>query len=513
MDERLLDKKWRMSHLYKLISKDIEKITFRYNPAQADFNQNKHTRNIILKSRQLGFSSFECIDSLDDVLFNKNFSASIINYEQKEAIKMFDNKIKFAWDNLPEEIKGLYELNTERRNMLRVGFGDKSYSSIDVVNSARGTTSTRIHVTELAKMARKYPRDAAELITGTIPSVPMMGRIDIESTAEGSDGIFYEMFMEAWNRPRDPLPTEFKAHFYNWQWDKEDIARKVKVPIPFKQMDSGPLFEEYQKQHSLTDIEITYYYLTWLSVNKDWNKMRQEYPSTIEESFEGSGYKMFDQYVLDKMQPTLRNGTIFEDWIFYAPYIDGHNYSIGVDVGQGIGLDSSAIVVVDISGTKAEIVAEYCSAKIPPGLLAYEIVRGAQRYGNPIVGVERNNVGHTTLTILKGIYPNVYTEVIEDKMADTVTEKLGWHTNQYTKPKMMYELSDAIRDGLLACPSKYIYEELRTYDKEDVRVASFNPNQSRHWDRLIALAIAWQMKAFAYQQDDIEIITHHNERY
>ena len=513
MDERLLDKKWRMSHLYKLISKDIEKITFRYNPAQADFNQNKHTRNIILKSRQLGFSSFECIDSLDDVLFNKNFSASIINYEQKEAIKMFDNKIKFAWDNLPEEIKGLYELNTERRNMLRVGFGDKSYSSIDVVNSARGTTSTRIHVTELAKMARKYPRDAAELITGTIPSVPMMGRIDIESTAEGSDGIFYEMFMEAWNRPRDPLPTEFKAHFYNWQWDKEDIARKVKVPIPFKQMDSGPLFEEYQKQHSLTDIEITYYYLTWLSVNKDWNKMRQEYPSTIEESFEGSGYKMFDQYVLDKMQPTLRNGTIFEDWIFYAPYIDGHNYSIGVDVGQGIGLDSSAIVVVDLSGTKSEIVAEYCSAKIPPDLLAYEIVRGAQRYGNPIVGVERNNVGHTTLTILKGIYPNVYTEVIEDKVSDTVTEKLGWHTNQYTKPKMMYELSDAIRDGLLACQSKYIYEELRTYDKEDVRVTSFNPNQSRHWDRLIALAIAWQMKAFAYQQDDIEIITHHNERY
>ena len=450
-------------------------------------------------------STFEAIDSLDDCLFNKNFSALIINYERQEAIKLFNDKIKLAWDNLPDVIKSLYTVDTERRNELRFGFGDRSFSQIAVTASGRGGTANRVHITELAKLARRYPQKATEILTGTIPSVPSTGRVDIESTAEGSDGLFYDLFMEAYNRNRPPSAMEFKAHFYNWQWDKEDIQRTVLVAIPFSQMDNGPLFKDYQIKHDLTDLEITYYYLKWLSVNKDWQKMRQEYPTTVEEAFIGSGYKMFDQDALEKMKPGLREGTVHEDWIFYAPYIDGHVYCVGVDVGHGIELDSSTIVIIDVTGDKAAVVAEYCSNKVAPDLLAYEIVRGCSRYGNPIVGVERNDVGHTTLTILKGIYENVYTEVREDMVADTVTEKLGWHTNQYTKPKMMYALSDAIRDGLIYIPSKYLYEELRTYDKEDVQKINFDKTQSRHWDLVCAFAIAWQMKAFAYQQDDIEI--------
>jgi hypothetical protein len=159
------------------------------------------------------------------------------------------------------------------------------------------------------------------------------------------------------------------------------------------------------------------------------------------------------------------------------------------------------------------VVAEFCSNKIPPDQLAYEIRRGATKYGNPIVGVERNDVGHTVLTILKGIYPNIYTEVTEANVADAVTEKLGWHTNQYTKPKMMYELAEAIREGMLIVRSKYLFEELRNYDKNDVRKVKDDPSKTSHWDRTIALAIAWQMKSYAYQQEDLEIYSHNIEIY
>lgn len=450
-------------------------------------------------------STDEALDSLDDALFRKNFSSLIINYEQKEAIRIFQEKIAYAWDNFPDFIKKLYNVNTERANQLVFGFGDGSVSSIAVAQEGRGGTYNRVHITELAKLVRKYPQKASVLIESVMPSVPVTGRIDIESTAEGSDGLFYDMFWEAYNRERKPYSTEFKAHFYNWQWD-EDIWNNP-IIIPFEDMEQADVFKEYAEKHNLKPEEITYYYLRWLSVTKNWQKMRQEYPTTPEEAFIGSGFKMFDQDKLEALRPTLKNGTQYEDWIFYESYIDGHNYCMGVDVAEGVGQDSSAIIILDVSGKQARVVAEFVSNTIPPDLLAYEVKRGGERYGNAIAGVERNSTGYTTLTILKGIYGNIYTEVVEKKITDRMTENLGWHTNASTKPKMLYELADAIRDGLIGISSKNLFEELRTYDKEDIRTSKFNSTQSRHWDRVMALAIAWQMRSFSYETNEIEIFS------
>lgn len=508
MDPRILDKEYRIEHLYTIKDKDANKVQFKKNKAQAHFNKNKHTRNIILKSRQLGFSTYEAIDSLDDALFNKNFSAIILNYEQKEAVRIFSDKISFAWDNFPELLRNLYSVDANRANQLTFGFGDNSSSNIATAAEGRGGTFNRVHITELAKLVKKYPQKASTLIASVMPAVPVTGRIDIESTAEGSDGLFYKMFWEAYNRnsDRELLPTEFKAHFYNWQWDEE--INDKHVVIPFDQMDQSDKFKEYSEKHKLSPQEISYYYLRFISVNKDWNKMRQEYPTTPEEAFVGSGHKMFEEEDLKVLKPTLRMGKEYQEWIFYEDYIDEHFYCMGVDVAEGNGDeesgDHSTIIILDITDEQTKVVAEFCSKKTPPDLLAYEIVRGANKYGDPIVAVERNNHGYTTLATLKGMYGNIYTEVKEDKITDTITEKLGWWTSGSSKPKMMYELSELIKNRNLVISSKALYEELRTYDKDDLRRTKFDPDQSKHWDRVMALAIAYQMKAFAFETSDIE---------
>lgn len=232
--------------------------------------------------------------------------------------------------------------------------------------------------------------------------------------------------------------------------------------------------------------------------------MRQNYPTTPEEAFVGSGHKMFDTDALEELKPTLKQGTQYEDWTFYESYIEGQNYVMGVDVAEGVGQDSSTIIILNVSGDRCKVVAEFCSNTIPPDLLAYEVKRGGDRYGNALAAVERNATGYTTLTILKGIYDNIYTEIKEDKVADKFTEKLGWHTNAVSKPKMLYELSDAINNKLLEISSANLFEELRTYDKEDIRTTKFNPSQTNHWDRVIALAIAWQMQSFAREISEVE---------
>jgi hypothetical protein len=448
---------------------------------------------------------------LDDTLFSPNFSGLIINYERGEAINIFKEKIQFAWMNFPDELKDLYRLDSEQAGRLTFDFGNKTTSSIAVAVSGRGGSNNRIHLTELGKMAKKYPSDADEFISGTIPSVPLSGRIDIESTAEGQVGIFHKMFWDAWNRKTLPQPTEFKAHFYNWTWDDEEISR-VKTLIPVDEMEQSKVFKEYQKKYELSDQQITFYYLKWLSSNKDWNVMHQEYPTTPDEAFVGSGHHMFDSNKIDSMLLRARSGRVEDDWIWYEPPIDTHRYAIGVDVAEGVGQDSSTIIVIDFSEKIPRVVAEYESKKIPPDILAYEVKRGAERYKDSIVAVERNNHGHTTIATLKGIYPNLYTEVKEDRVSDTVTEKLGWITTGASKPKMLYELKQALEQGQLDIPSKYILEELRSYDKEDMSVVKFKSDQTKHWDRVMALAICYQMAPFAFDEE-AEIIDHPKDKF
>jgi len=205
---KLGDKEFRLNHLYKIIDKNQKFLTFTPNLAQQDFLKNKGQRNIILKARQLGFTTLSVIDMLDDALFNKNMSTMLISYDLPSAEGVF-YKIKTAWDNFP--LKESYVIDAENKRQYRFNQGDGSVSSIEVKVSGRSGTFNRIHITELAKIASNYPQKAEELITGTIPSVPLDGRVDIESTAEGASGIFYEMFMDAWNNPEIKYPTQYEA--------------------------------------------------------------------------------------------------------------------------------------------------------------------------------------------------------------------------------------------------------------------------------------------------------------
>lgn len=445
-----------------------------------------------MKSRQLGISTDEAIDSLDDTLFNPNFDSLIIAHEKQEAIKIFDSKIDFAWSNFPKELKGLWTIDTETRNALKFKFGDGSASSISVATSGRSGTYHRVHISEFGKICKAHPADAKEIIEGTIPAVPLGGRVDIESTAEGDEGAFRNMFWEA--HGREPTrPIEYKAHFYNWTWDEEEIAAIIPEQVPSE-------FREYQKEHSLGDRQITYYYYKFLSLNKDWNTLHQEYPTTPEEAFVSAGNKLFEYEKIKKFR--IRQGERVGDWIYYADYVAGHRYALGCDPSEGVGRNNSAIVVWDFDAKlegylKPEVIAVYASNKIPPDRLAYEVRNAATRYGNCLAAVERNNHGHAVLSELKRIYYNLYKEERREYFSDQPTEKLGWHTNLATKPKMLYDLKKAVDEELINIPDDMLKREMQGYDAKELDVTKFDDEKENHWDRVMAAAIGWQMRSYA----------------
>lgn len=284
MDKRLLHKEWRIDNLYKIRNKEGKLIKFVRNRAQKHYGLNVWFRNLILKSRQLGFTTYEAIDALDDVLFTPNMDALMIAHNLESGESIFSKKIGFAWEKLPQEIQVLYSMDNKTTKTLRFSFGKKGFSSIAVDTSGRSGTYQRVHITELAEIAKKYPKKIPDIIEGTIPAIPSTGRLDIESTSQGASGEFYEMFMEAWERGEPTLNQQYKAHFYNWTWDDEELAKIVVFAV--SEMDQRDKFAEYQRKHNLSDVEITYYYQKWLSLNKKWNALKREYPTTPQEAFE-----------------------------------------------------------------------------------------------------------------------------------------------------------------------------------------------------------------------------------
>lgn len=472
-------------------------------------------------------TTYSVIDMLDDVLFTRNYDALLISYDQPSALDIFDNKIMLAWRHFP--LSHVYEVDTERQNRLKVGFMEnpdgtsETYSSISVRTSGRSSTLSRVHISEFAKIATYEPRKAQEIISGTIPAVPLDGMIDIESTAESDSDYFADMFWDAWNRPADApaRPTDYKAHFYNWQWDGEEIS---KISLPDSQLPKE--FREYQRKHneraeknvklkSISDIEITYWFYKWIELHKSWNELFKNYPTTPEEAFQSSGSKMFDVAIIEKAQDAIASIAPIRtvgQWTYYKDPNPSHQYAIGADPSEGVGRDSSAAAIMDFSLPRPEIVGTYANDGIPPDLFAYELKSAGLYFGTALIAVERNNHGFATLTRLKDIYP--IDQIYKQEKLDTEDEggvagsRLGWHTNFVTKPKMFFDFSTAFHDNQISILSKQILHEMRLYNKDDLQYIRAKDLGTRHYDLLTAAVICFQMRHLVeYSSDIVQVVS------
>src|SRR5690554_2165242 len=193
LGDRLADPWWRLNNLYKIKNEYGEVVQFRPKPEQTFLYDNLWYLNIILKARQLGMTTFIQLFILDRCLFNDNVNAGIVAHTKEDAEAFFADKIKFAYDNLPVDLKRLRPATSDSARHLRFSNG----SQIRVGTSLRSGTYQYIHVSEFGKMCAQYPEKAQEVITGTLNTVAPGQFVWIESTAEGAHGPFYEMCQRA----------------------------------------------------------------------------------------------------------------------------------------------------------------------------------------------------------------------------------------------------------------------------------------------------------------------------
>ena len=103
--DQFSDYRWRLNNLYWITSKDGQRIQFRTNTAQEQLLDNLHYCNVILKARQLGFSTLIQLIMLDACVFNSNVRAGTIAHTREDAEAIFRDKAKYPYDNLPEQIR------------------------------------------------------------------------------------------------------------------------------------------------------------------------------------------------------------------------------------------------------------------------------------------------------------------------------------------------------------------------------------------------------------------------
>jgi hypothetical protein len=169
----------------------------------------------------------------------------------------------------------------------------------------------------------------------------------------------------------------------------------------------------------------------------------------------------------------------------------GFRYVVGCDVAEGRGGDYSAIEVYNVE--TGEQAAEFVSNAVAPDRLGDYLIYIGKEYNNAFLNIEVNNHGRTTIDHIKHKYYNMYRRKVFDKISNTETEALGWRTTQTTKPLLVDNLEQAIREVSLHVHSRRSIKEMRTFiQTEESGKQGFGAEEGKNDDTVIANGLALQ---------------------
>lgn len=319
--DRFSDWRWRLNNLYYIVGKDGVRTLFEMNWAQESLFDDMHYMNAILKARQLGFTTFIQIFMLDACVFNRDIRAGTIAHTLGDAQVIFRDKVKYPYDNLPDQIRSSVSITQSNSTELLLS----NNSSIRVGTSLRSGTLQYLHISEYGKICAKYPEKAREIRTGALNTVQAGQLVFMESTAEGQDGDFYDTCTVAQSKARmgsKLTPIDWKFHFFPW-WKSPDYEIDPDGVVITDQ------FRKYfSKMAENSGVHLNERQQAWYVKKAETQKedMKREYPSTPAEAFEAS---VEGAYYAEQMAKAE-----MEERIGLFPYVPGYPVHSISDIGM-----------------------------------------------------------------------------------------------------------------------------------------------------------------------------------
>lgn len=349
-EKNLSDRRWRLNNLYRIITDKSEEIDFALNHPQVMFYDKLWYWNLLLKARQLGFTTEIDLIMLDACLFNNNIQAGIIAHDLKSAQRIFYNKIKFPYENLHPELKERIPFTKCDAMELRLANG----SSIWVGVTMRSATLRMLHISELGKICAKYPEKAREIQTGALPTLHEDSWLFVESTAEGAAGLFYDMAMDSQTVTanadrvgRKLNKQQMRFHFFPWYEHPTNLTNTEGISV------SDELKRYFDEIEGRLSIKLSPERRAWYALKKDGpgglgKYMKRENPSTPQEAFEQS---VEGAVYAEEIEQARNEGRIgFYPWVKTEPV-----YTFW-DIGYG---DSTVVIYVQFIRDQVRVIDDY----------------------------------------------------------------------------------------------------------------------------------------------------------
>ena len=423
--------------LLKIRDKHGNVVPLVANHAQAEFARNATGRDIVLKARQLGFTTWIAARYFILTVTHPGTVTVLVAHDQRAAEEIFRIVHRFV-EYLPDRLrKGA--LVTSRDNVGQIVFPhlDSEYRVATAAdpNAGRGLTIHNLHCSEVAR----WPRDAAATLASLRAAVPPGGSIVLESTPNGAAGCFYD----EWQRSAQ---TGYHCHFFPWWYEKE-YAIEVAGNRPPIADDLTVEELDLIAKHHLSAEQIAYR----REIRANFRGLaRQEFAEDSVSCFIASGECVFDLDIVQRRlaecssegarsSASATRGAIecrdHGRLLIFWPPRPGASYIIGVDpAGGGCDGDYACAQVVDrLTGLQcAEL-----HGHVPPRELAARVAALGREYNNALIAVERNNHGHAVLAHLDA------SEHYDGAKVYEIKTNMRWLLGN-GKPGKLQELTDRV---------------------------------------------------------------------
>jgi hypothetical protein len=434
----------------KIVSVDRGLIPF--NPFQYQrnmFKQFESTRFTICKMpRQVGKTTGVVGYLLHKVLFNENYNVAVLANKMAQAREILA-RIQLAYEWLPKWLQqGVVEWN---KGNIELENGSKILASATSSSAVRGQSYNLIYLDEFAFVPRNIQDQFFASVFPTITS-GQSSKLIITSTPNGMD-LFYKIWIES-----EQGRNEYSRVDVHWS----DVPGR----------------DEAWKESMIR--------------NTSAEQFRQEF----ECEFLGSSNTLIHPSVLARLVFFAAKAERHGVKIYEEP-IPGHTYVMSVDVAEGLGLDSSAFVIMDVSQVPYKVVATYKNNTMSELLYPTLLANVGEYYNKSSILVE-TNIGSQVVNILHQDleYENVVMTRTSGRKgvvlgAGGAQSKLGIKTTKSTKRIGCSNIKSLIETDKILLNDYDIINQLSTYVVDG---SSYNAEEGHHDDLVMCLVLfAWMV--------------------
>ena len=438
------------------------------NRAQCAFERRRGERNIVLKARQIGLTTWAAARFFLKTITHPGTLTLQVAHTQEAAEEIFRIVHRFV-DWLPEELRE-GPLRTSRVNVRQIVFPkiDSQYRVVSAGdrNAGRGLTVQNLHCSELAR----WPGNPAETLAGLRATMAPGAELILESTPDGVSGCFHD----EWHKAAE---TGMVRHFFPWWMERRYRSKAV---------DEASLTEEERGLMTRKRLDLEQIGFR-RQIRADFRGLaRQEYAEDSESCFLASGDSVFELGAIEARLATVtepmerrRNGEL-EVWL---PPLKGKEYLVAVDpAGGGSEGDYSAAQVLEMeTGLQCAEFAGHVG-----GLeLAKLVTALATEYHHAWLVVERNNHGNGVLALIETVcgYGRIYRQ----------GGQAGWLTTSMSRPAALGRLDAALVERPECFQSRRLLAECRSFVRLPDGGSGARPGT--HDDRVMAMAIGLGARA------------------